>query len=85
MPVSGGRGHSHMALASLALHLVSQQCIGRLKLRRCPFQDTSMKSSMDGYPVKQAKLVQITKNNSTMNVLGNRPEGTQESRREGNM
>ena len=57
----------------------------RLKLRRCPFQDTSMKSSMDGYPVKQAKLVQITKNNSTMNVLGNRPEGTQESRREGNM
>lgn len=48
----------------------------RLKLRRCHFQDTSMKSSMEGYPVKQAKLVQMTKNNPTMNVSENSPEGT---------
>lgn len=56
-----------------------------LKLRRCHFQDTSMKSSMDGYTVKQAKLVQITKNNPTMKVSGNSPGGTQGSRREGNI
>lgn len=44
-----------------------------------------MKSSMDGYTVKQAKLVQITKNNPTMKVSGNSPGGTQGSRREGNI
>lgn len=31
---------------------------------------------MDQYPVKQAKLEQITKNNPTMKVSGNSPEGT---------